>query len=145
MVHDRNLITQPFGLVHVVGGENDRPARRAEALDDVPQLAARLRVEPRRRLVEKEQLGITDERTGDGETLLLAAGEGADARSALLIELDERDHLVERAAGGKEAAKDAQGLLDGDLLGELGLLKLDAEALAQRARVAPPPSSQHLH
>ena len=61
-----------------------------EALDQLPELPARLRVEPGRRLVEEEQLGVADQRAGEREPLLLPARELADPRPRLLVELDQR-------------------------------------------------------
>jgi hypothetical protein len=103
-----------------------------------------LRIETRRRLVEKEQLGIADERAGEREPLLLASAQLAHACAALLVELDHADHVVDVAAACVEAAEQPHRLLDGQLLGELRLLELDAEPLAESALVAIPPLAQHL-
>src|SRR3712207_8164194 len=45
------------GLVHVVGGEDQRDAALLEPVQPLPHDVARLRVEPRGRLVEQQQLG----------------------------------------------------------------------------------------
>ena len=66
-----------------------RPAA-LELVDQVPELAARLRVEAGGRLVEEEQLGIADQRAGEREPLLLPARQRADARVALLLQLHQR-------------------------------------------------------
>src|SRR6266516_654974 len=70
--------------------EQHGPAVGAETADDLPQLAARLRVESRRRLVEKQELRHTHQRALDRETLLLPARQRHDARLALFLELDQR-------------------------------------------------------
>jgi hypothetical protein len=44
-----------------VRGEHDRDARAAQAADDVPRLVARVRIEPGRRLVEKQQVRAADQ------------------------------------------------------------------------------------
>ena len=80
VVHDRHAVAQPLGLVHVVRGQQDRPAGLLELLDEIPELPPRLRIEAGGRLVEKEQLGIADERAGERQPLLLPARERADAR-----------------------------------------------------------------
>ena len=79
------------------------PPSARKRIEHVPELAARLRIEARRRLVEKQQIRIADERAGHREALLLAARELADpAASRLLFELDEREQLVDgRARGGR--------------------------------------------
>src|SRR3989441_12177532 len=71
-----------------------------------------------------------------------------DPRRALLLELDEPEDLVHGMGARVEAAKQPHRLRDGQLVGELGLLELDAEPLAQRAigRAAPaPPHPEQLH
>ena len=89
-VDDRHAVAQRRGLLHVVGGQEDGSAARAKAVQHAPELSARLRVEAGRRLVEEEHIGTADERAGDGEPLLLPAGERAEPRVALRLELDER-------------------------------------------------------
>ena len=46
-----------LGLVEVVGGQQDRRALALQRLDELPERAAGLGVEPRRRLVEEQQSG----------------------------------------------------------------------------------------
>ncbi len=123
--------------------KQDGPARLLELLDEVPQLAARLRVEPGGGLVEKEEIRIADERARERQPLLLSARERDHARIALLLELHERDHLLRRRTAIEEAAEQPQGLEDGQLVGELRLLQLDAQPLAQRLRVRRPPQPEN--
>src|SRR5581483_926973 len=138
VVHDGDAVAEALGFVHVVGGEEDGAAGEFEAFDEVPELAARLRVEAGGGLVEEEEIGIADESAGHGEALFLAAGKLADARILLLFELHESDHLGGRGSFGEEAAEEADGFEDGELVGELGFLQLDAEALAELVRVTAP-------
>ena len=62
---------------------------------------------------------------------------------ALALELDEREQLVDRLPAIVERPEQAQRLLDRQLVGELRLLQLDAEALAQLALVALPAQPEH--
>jgi hypothetical protein len=55
MVHDRDAVAEALRLFHIVSGEQNGPAVRLEALDQLPELAAGLRVEPGGGLVEEEQ------------------------------------------------------------------------------------------
>ena len=98
VVHDRHAIAQPLRFVHVVRREHDRAARALELVDEIPELPARLRIEPGRRLVEEQQLRIADQRAGEREPLLLAARQRADARAPLLLELHEPDDVLGRRA-----------------------------------------------
>ena len=72
-------VGQPLGLLHVVGGEEDRLAEVAEAADHLPGLAPRGGVEAGRGLVEEEQLRVADQGEADVEPALLAAREARDA------------------------------------------------------------------
>ena len=109
-----------------------RPAR-LELLDQVPELAARLRVEAGGGLVEEQQIGIAHQRAGQRQPLFLPAGEVADAGVALLLELHQRDDLGRRRSLPEEAAEQAHGLPDRELFGKLRFLKLDAQPLAEFA------------
>src|SRR5207247_11311573 len=133
MVHDRHPIAEPLRLLHIMRGQQDRIPRRPERPDDLPQLAAGLGVEPGRRLVEEQQLRTVDQRARDREPLLLPAGQGADAGPALLLELHQAEHLVDRMLAPVEAAEQRDRLGDGELIALLAALELDPEALAQRA------------
>ena len=62
-----------LGLLDVVGREQDRPAVALLRLDDVPERPASSRVEPGRGLVEEHELGLVDQREGDGQPLSLTA------------------------------------------------------------------------
>ena len=75
LIDHGDAVAEPLGLVHVMGGEQDGATPVLQVANDVPELAARLRVEPGGGLVEEEQLGVADQRDGHGKTLLLAAGE----------------------------------------------------------------------
>ena len=57
-----DAIAQPFGLVHVVRGQDDRPPARLNHRTMLPHLATRLGIQPGRRLVEEQHLGVGDER-----------------------------------------------------------------------------------
>src|SRR6185295_20235663 len=131
-------------LVHVVGGQEDGAAGRAEAADLLPQLAPALRIEPRRRLVEEQDLRVADERAGDRQALLLAARELADAGVALFGQRKLGEDGLGIAAAGVERGEEAHRFADGQLLVELRLLKRDAEPLAQLALALVPAAAEDL-
>ena len=54
---ERDAVAQAVGLVEVVGGEDDRPARPPEAFDRLADDERRLRIEGRGRLVEEDDAG----------------------------------------------------------------------------------------
>ena len=69
---DADEVAELLGLVHVVGAEDDRAALLPRAEDGVAQHFLVDRIQPRRRLVQDQQLGPVDHR-GDELHLLLHA------------------------------------------------------------------------
>ncbi len=129
MIDDRHAVAEPLGLFHVVRCQEHRASGREVRLDDLPQLDPRLRIEARRRLVEKQEIGFADERARDREPLFLSARQFSDASVSLLAKRDLLDRRVDVVAAVIETAKQPDGLFYGELLGELRLLQLDAEPL----------------
>lgn len=142
VIHDRDAVAEAFGLIHIVGGEDDRASGGAELLDEIPELAARLRVETGRRLIEEEKLGVADEGARERETLLLSARESADAGVLLFLELHEGNHVAHFTAFVEERAEQPNGFFDGELLRELRFLELNAEAFAEVAGVLGPAATE---
>ncbi len=76
VVH-RHQPVEALGFVHIGGGDDDAHLRAAGAnrVDQVPELAARQRIDAGCRLVENEEVRIVDQRAAEAELLLHAAGE----------------------------------------------------------------------
>src|ERR1700722_2903559 len=144
VIHDRHPITQPFCFIHIVRGEDDGATGLLEAVDQVPQGAARLWIETGSRLVEKQQLRIAYQRAGHGEPLLLTAGECANTRMALFFELGRADRFFYGKTVMKKAAKEAQGFIYSQLVRKLRLLQLDADTLTQLLFAGGPAKAQQL-
>src|SRR5512141_2059799 len=119
-----------------MGRHEDRLASLADAANQIPNRAPRLRIEPRRQLIEKYDLGVVDESERDEEPLLLATGERHEPRLALFreTELIEQVFAVHRLR--IERRPEVDGLPDLDPLLELRLLKLYADPILQRVDVA---------
>ena len=145
VIHNRHTIAEPLSLVHVVRGENDGASGLLELVHHVPQMAARLRVESGRGLVEKQQLRIANQGAGHGQPLLLPAGKAAYAGMALFFKLRGANRLVDRDAVAKETAKKPERLLDGKFVRELGFLELNTDALAKFAGPCGPVQAEHFH
>lgn len=140
LVHDDEAVAQLLGLVHVVRRDDEGDALPLEPEEPVPQDVPRLGVQAGGRLVEQEQLGAVDERPGDRQPSLHAAGERLDPVLAPLHELGEVEQLVgpltdEAARHAEEPAVGVEVLLDGQLLVEVVLLGTAAEAGADRRAV----------
>ena len=71
----------PLGLVQVGRGHQDRDAARQELRQQLPELAPRHRIDAGRRLVEQDQLGLVDQRAGQRQLLLHAAGQPSASRA----------------------------------------------------------------
>src|SRR5688572_6163403 len=143
MVDDRHAIAEKLRLLHVVRRHQDGAAIGPELIQQSPQLPSRLRIESGCRFVEKEQVGVTGQGAGQREALLLATGQLADAARPLAFELHDLQQLFHRAAARVKGAKQAQRLLDGQLLGKLCFLKLDAETLTQLRAMLRPSQPEH--
>src|SRR4051794_30802215 len=89
MIDDGDAVAEHFRLVHVMRRQHDRAAERLEIRDEIPELTARLWIESRRRLVEKEQVGVADDRAGKREPLLLSTRQLSDSCRAFFLELHE--------------------------------------------------------
>ncbi len=66
-----------LGFIHVVGADQRGDPLGGQGVDIVPEIAARLRIDPRRRFVEQQQLRIVQQAGGKRQALLPAAGQGA--------------------------------------------------------------------
>src|SRR5688572_33408664 len=110
--------------------QQNGPSTLSKSRHDLPQLQTALRVEPGRRLVEKQNLRIADERAGHRQPLLLPTGELADARVPLLFESELAQQILGRRAFAIERSEQPQCLEDRQLFSELGFLKREADPLA---------------
>src|SRR5436190_17443850 len=97
MVHDRQTVAEALGFVHVMGGEEHRTPVTLKSANDVPQLAAALRIEAGRRLVKKKYIGRPHQSGCNCEPLPLAAGKFAHPCVGLLIELQRLKNFNRRS------------------------------------------------
>jgi hypothetical protein len=131
VVDDGEAIAKTLGLVHVVGGKQHRATGTLKGADDIPKLAATLRVKTGGGFVEEKYLGIADEGSGDGEALPLPAGKLADPGVGLLGKLKFVENFVTRARLLVETRKEFDRLSDREFLGEACFLERDPKLLAQ--------------
>jgi hypothetical protein len=123
MVDNGNPIAQPLGLVHVMRGQNDCSATALQILDDIPKLPSRLRIQSRRRLIQKNEIRIADERYRDSQTLPLTSGKVPHPRSGLLTEGDQVQRVAGAQTGTVEAPEECQDLQTAQLFMEARLLE----------------------
>ena len=128
-----------LGLVHVVGGDEHGQPVLGEAVDLVPELAPRLRIDAGGRLVEEQQPRLVHDAGGEREPLLPAAGE----RAGELVLAARQAEAVERLVDGLaevrqrieprdelEVLADRQILVEGEALRHVADLALDRLGLA---------------
>jgi len=142
VVDDGDAVAEPGGFLHVVGGEEDRATAGLELLDDLPGLAAGLRVQAGGRLIKEEQFRVADQGAGEREALFLAAGQSADVGGGLADQAHQFQDRVHLESGGVETAEEGGDLPDAELFGEPGFLELDTQSTAQLAFVVPPGMTQ---
>ncbi len=137
VVHHDQPVAQLLGLVHVVGGEDQRHAALLEPEQPVPDDVPGLRVEAGGGLVQDEDVRVVDEAPGDGQAALHPARQRVDLVPGPLGELDEVEQLVgplvdQLARQAEVASVDQHVLPHGELVVERVLLGNDPEAGADR-------------
>src|SRR6266481_6960092 len=85
-IHERGLVGDARGLLHVMGDDRDRIVL-GQFLDQFLDLGGRNRVERRARLVEQDYFGPHGDGAGDAKPLLLAAGQAETACVELVLDL----------------------------------------------------------
>ena len=135
LVHDDEAVAELLGLVHVVGGQDQRHATLLQPVEAVPEQVTRLRVEAGRRLVEEEQGRLVDQRPGDRQPPLHPARQRLDLVVLALGQLGELQQLVRApvALGPRQAEVapvEDEVLADGQLGVEAVLLGDDADPRA---------------
>ena len=94
VVHDDEPVAELLGLVHVVRRQHQRHPVPLEPEQPVPQHMPGLRVEARGRLVEEQDLRLVDQRAGDRQPALHAAGQRLDEAVGTVGEVRELEQLV---------------------------------------------------
>src|SRR6266511_4565777 len=77
LLHDVDALARLEGERHVLFHQQDRDTVAVECVDDLADLRDHARHQAFRGLVEQDDLRLQHHGAGDGEHLLLAAGEGA--------------------------------------------------------------------
>ena len=142
MVQDRQPVAQGLGLVHIVGGEDHRAPFALDPPHHVPQAAPGLGVQPGGGLVQEHQLRIVHQGQGQGQPLLLAAGQGGVIGVGLVLELDQLQQFGGAAVPGVVAAVESERLPGGDLVEQAGALQLHPDPRADLPAVVAPVQPQ---
>jgi hypothetical protein len=94
-----------------MGREQHRRARVGEAAKQPQQLAGARWIEARRRLVQEEDIGASQQLDGDAGALALTAGQGPHPHAGALREVQRRERTVDRGVdlGRRMRLRQAQG------------------------------------
>ena len=135
-VDDQHAVDRLRDLGEHVARDEDRAPARRERAQEVAQPAHPLGVEPVRRLVEHEQLGIAQQRRGQPEPLPHSERVALHAPVLRRVELDQPQHLVDPRVGNPgRAGERAQVVAAGTAGVEVG--RLEHRADAQRRPLQP--------
>jgi hypothetical protein len=140
VIHDRHPLAQLVGLLHVMGGEQDRLPVAIELAEDLPQREPALRVEARGGLVQEQHRGTVEDRARHHQTLSHPSRERVHRRAGPLRELELLEQLVRDAIGlvrahAEQAPMEVQVLPDRELAVERVLLGDRADQLLHECRV----------
>jgi hypothetical protein len=144
-VEQRQAVAEPLGLLHEVRDQHHGHAPVADALDEVPGVTTRVRVQPGGQLVQDGDLRVADQRQRDRQPLLLAAGELGEPGVTLV---GQPQVLQQRPPVGRvlvEGAVEVERLPDLHLLGKLAFLELCPDALPELVAVASRVEPEHRH
>ena len=94
VVHDRHALAELVGLLHVVGGEQDRLPLAVELAEDLPQRQATLRVKAGGRLVEEQHRRAVEDRARHHQALGHAARQRVHRRLRPFGEVQLLEQLV---------------------------------------------------
>src|SRR5262249_4339136 len=116
---------------HVVGADENGDALAREVVDHLPELAARVRIDTRGRLVEQQQLRLVRHAGGERQPLLPAAGERAGQLVLAALEaeaLDDRLGARRQRPDAVHAADEFEVLAHRQVLVEAEALRHVADA-----------------
>lgn len=139
LAHEEQVVAA-LGLVHDVGGDEDRRAAGGgDVVEEVPQVAAQDGVEADGGFVEDQELGSAEQGDGEGDAAALAAGEVAGEGAGAAGEVDVGDGAGDgggSAVGGGSAGVEDGGevvevLPDGEVVVDAGCLGDVADAGAE--------------
>ena len=118
MIHDGDAVAKAFGFFNIMSGHQNGFFLAAQFLDDVVNLAADLRVKAGRGLIKEQNLGVVDQGHGEGQPLLLSAGELAVKRVALFFQAEALEQFLRLTAALVEAGEEPQSFHDAQLVGK---------------------------
>src|SRR5712692_9482613 len=120
-------VAAALGFVHVVSGDEERDAVAGKLEEEIPELAARDRVDPGGGLVKEKKLRLVQHGAPESEALLPAAGKLRGQAIQIGCEAVELDNFVDAALEARgleavDAAVELQIFRDGQIVVEAEVL-----------------------
>src|SRR5437667_10295055 len=137
VVHEGDAMA-PLRLVEIRSRQENRHALARELRERVPELAARDRIDARRRLVEQENAGLGHERAGERQLLLHAAAEPSREPPGEALHPEHREIAI--PAPFDLGHRHAPQLADVAEVLRHAQVRVEAEHLREVADVRPRPS-----
>ena len=111
--HDDDPVGEPEDLLDLVRDQQDRDAARGQVDDQLVEVALRADVDAARRIVGEEDGGLGEQRAGEHQLLLVAAGQGRGRRLEGARRRDARQRVADplglRAGAGRSRTGRASG------------------------------------
>jgi len=141
-MHEHDGVGGAAGKAHLVRYQHHRHAVPRQLFEDPDHLADQLGIERRSDLVEQHQSRLHGKGAGNGDALLLAAGELRRICPDLVLEIDHAQHLAGERVGRLPRHPLGRGrtqrdvALDREMREEVVALEDDADLAAQRLETA---------
>src|ERR1035438_3574465 len=142
MIYDGEAIAETLRLVHVMGGEQYGAATLLKLSNNVPELAATLRIETGCGFVEKKNFRIAHQSGRHCQTLSLAPRKFAYPGIGFFCELHLLENPLRRTRLAVETGKQIDGFAHREFFGEPSLLQRNTEPLAHFARIFAPGAAE---
>src|SRR5579872_549180 len=132
-VNDRHAVAETFGLLDIVRGQQDRALVGLEFFNQRMNLQAYLGIQTGGRFVQKNEIRFVDQGQRESYALFLSAGQFRVEIVAFSPELQALEQFVAIGFARIEGGEPLQGLMNAKLVGEVGRLQADADAILKRA------------
>lgn len=131
MINDDYFVTEPVRLFHVVRGQHNGLSLGTNALNQVPEIAPRLRIQPGGRFIKKQDLGIIDHGYREQQPLPLATGKPSGILMTELLQRAEPAQTVDGQTATVKTSKEAEILFNRQEFLQCRGLKLHAGPFAE--------------
>ena len=94
VINDTHAVAELLRFIHIVRGENDGLPFGVDLADELPKMSARLRVQARCGLIKEHHVRVVHQRGGNGEPMLLPAGQFLHQRFLLFRQVNDVQEFI---------------------------------------------------